>query len=309
MSRKREKRDRCPNCGQPLGPRDNFCAQCGQENHTHKLPIGHFAVELLAGLLNFDTKLLRTGRDLFVPPGLVVRNFNANQRARYVPPLRLYLFTSVVFFIVLAWMPQEQPSAQDETAKEGIIRISGEDPVDSVLLAMARSGDLDERRIDSLMSANGRDLSSWERKLLRSAIEQQDPEVRTRFSDQLRQNFSKALFLLLPVFALLLYLLNWSRRGYFTEHLVFALYFHAVVFMLLLLEQLIKATTMLLTGESSTLLDAVPLLLIPVYLPWAIRTAYQRSWGSSILLAVVITALYLTIVLLALAAAAVVTAW
>ena len=88
MARTRVKRPECPNCGRALEADANFCAHCGQENHTHKLPVRHFVVEWLSGMFNFDTKLLRTLRDLFWPPGLVIREFNANKRIRYVHPLR-----------------------------------------------------------------------------------------------------------------------------------------------------------------------------------------------------------------------------
>ena len=59
MARQRVKRTDCPNCGRSLLAADNYCPSCGQENHTHKLPVRHFIVELLSGLFNFDTKLRR----------------------------------------------------------------------------------------------------------------------------------------------------------------------------------------------------------------------------------------------------------
>lgn len=95
----RVKSDICPNCEAHLTQReDNFCGNCGQENHTYKLPLSYFVKELVETFTNFDTKTITTLRDLLFSPGLLTKNFNNNKRARYVPPVRLYLVTSAVFF-------------------------------------------------------------------------------------------------------------------------------------------------------------------------------------------------------------------
>jgi hypothetical protein len=36
----------------------NFYPYCGQENHTHKLPVKYFIMETLESLTHFDTKFL-----------------------------------------------------------------------------------------------------------------------------------------------------------------------------------------------------------------------------------------------------------
>lgn len=325
MARSREKRPECPNCGNALHADDNYCARCGQENHTHKLPLRHFLVELLSGLFNFDTKLARTLRDLFVPPGLVIRNFNGNQRARYVPPLRLYLFTSVLFFLALSWMPASQmdddatkpagqqliPPSGDSSAVEaakGLRFTAGSARMDSVLLAHARQGTLTDAVIDSMLIIEGAEPGPFMRRMVRTAVQQNlGGRHRAEFMERFTANTGKALFFTMPFFALLLYLFNWRNRGYFTEHLVFALYYHVVYFALLLMRLLLNGITEAL-GDIS-IIPAAPLILLAlIHLTWSIRTVYKNPWWQTILKTILIAFIYAVFVGLILALTAIVTA-
>jgi hypothetical protein len=307
MARKRQKRTECPNCGLVLRADDNYCARCGQENHTHKIPVRHFIVDLLGGLFNFDTKLLRTLRDLFWPPGLATRNYNENKRARYVPPLRFYLFSSLLFFIAAAWLPSGGESV-GEKDKNGIQYTAGSDSLDETLTRLAREGKLTDAVIDSAIAAGGEEPNFLTRRLIRTAMEQNaGGEAQRSFLEQMQSNFSTALFALLPLFALLMKMACFRQKRYFTEHLVFALHYHTVFFLLLLMGNLIDALGHLLFaaeahGQGIMIAAGVAIL------PWMMRTAYQRPWGRSIVKAFLVLISYLILLGLAVGATAIVTA-
>lgn len=91
----------CPNCGHPLTADDRFCPRCGQENHSLKIPIGHLLYETVEGIFHFDNKFFRTLWQSITRPGLIVHDFLEGRRARYVPPIRLYIFVSVIFFFLV----------------------------------------------------------------------------------------------------------------------------------------------------------------------------------------------------------------
>lgn len=314
MARKRAKQQECPNCGLPLAKEDNFCARCGQENHTHKLPVRHFLVELLSGLFNFDTKLFRTLRDLFWPPGMVIREFNANKRGRYVHPLRLYLFTSLVFFLLLGWStariaqgpsPTVAISGTHEKVDDGLVLNfgEGEELVDSTLQALAAMTPLTDAAIDSTLASNGIDTGFWPRVVVRMAMNlsvSANANRKAAYVNNILGAFSKLMFVLLPLFALLLYGLHIRSRMFFTEHLIFALYFHSVVFLLfavrLMAGQLFDGLTDL----------RVPMLVAVAYLFWAIRTVYHASWGVTLLRTIALVWLYALLLVVGTAAAAVI---
>ena len=63
--------------------------------------VAHFASEALESISHADSRLWRTLWYLLARPGFLTREFFAGRRVRYLPPFRLYLVISVVFFLVV----------------------------------------------------------------------------------------------------------------------------------------------------------------------------------------------------------------
>jgi hypothetical protein len=270
-------------------------------------------VELLSGLFNFDTKLLRTLRDLFWPPGLVIREFNANRRVRYVPPLRLYLFTSVLFFILLAWTTDRLEIGADdvvavneprngEANTQGLTLNFGGDTelTDSTLNALSMRPVITNASIDSALTSAGIGSGFWTRAAVRMGINARAGSNRkAAYVQNIFSMFSKLMFILLPLFALLLLVLHLGSGRYYSEHLVFALYFHTVLFLLigmrLLLGQFIDM------GSASILF----LLFAVFHLLWSIRVVYRSSWWRTILRTTLLVFLYFILLVLGFGTAAV----
>jgi hypothetical protein len=312
MARKRQRTERCGNCDTALPNGTNYCPSCGQENHTHKLPVRHFVVEWLAGMFNFDTKLLHTLRDLFWPPGKVIREFNANKRVRYVHPLRIYLFTSLLFFLYLAAStaklnedagpvvvvgnsePQEANGLQLQLDNGSTI-------ADSALVALSARSSLTNTVLDSTLQANGAPPTLLNRTFMRLALNLSGNSLRKEaFVQQLFTSFSKVLFVLVPLFAAFLMALFWRTARFYTEHLVFALYFHTALFLLLGCTLIINRWT-----DSTVAANLMP-LIIPLQLVLSVRTVHGRSWWSSTWRALLILLIYVLLVGLGIAAAAII---
>lgn len=99
----------CANCGTQLaGP---YCHHCGQAAHVHRSLL-HLLEELVHGILHFDTKSWRTLPLLFGRPGLLTRRYIDGQRARYVSPLALFLFSVFLMFFVFSMAAAPHPQAQ-----------------------------------------------------------------------------------------------------------------------------------------------------------------------------------------------------
>ena len=86
---------RCLNCGATLTTR--YCGDCGQSVLVHATltSIGH---DLLHGLFHFEGKIWRTIPDLLVRPGDLTRRYVAGERAKFVSPLALFLFSVFLMF-------------------------------------------------------------------------------------------------------------------------------------------------------------------------------------------------------------------
>ena len=94
--------DLCKNCDATLdGP---YCTACGQRNVDLERPFLELAREILKETFDVDGRAWRALKTLFAQPGRLTSEFLAGKRKTYTPPLRLYIFISVSFFIVMAWV-------------------------------------------------------------------------------------------------------------------------------------------------------------------------------------------------------------
>ncbi len=92
-------RDSCLNCGTALiGP---HCHQCGQAGHVHRT-LTAFWHDLAHSVLHFDGKLWRTLPLLAWRPGELTRRYVAGQRASFVSPMALFLFSVFLMFAVFS---------------------------------------------------------------------------------------------------------------------------------------------------------------------------------------------------------------
>jgi len=88
----------CLNCGTIVHGR--FCHVCGQENIVTKEKFWSLLKHFVYDILHFDGKFFHTIRDIFVKPGHVPKKYVQGRRAYYLHPIRMYLFTSAIFFIL-----------------------------------------------------------------------------------------------------------------------------------------------------------------------------------------------------------------
>lgn len=104
----------CANCGYAFPPDApaEFCPQCGQQNHEINISFGHLIEETLEGLFHFDGKVFQTIKLLLFRPGVLTRRFLAGHRVPYVPPVRLYVFLSFVFFLLLAALSKPEQGGE-----------------------------------------------------------------------------------------------------------------------------------------------------------------------------------------------------
>lgn len=91
---------KCRNCSQDLEADDNFCSNCGQSASGEE-DIQTFFRHFLSDYFTFDSKIFRSIRPLFARPGFLSLEYLRGRRVTYIPPLRLFIFTSIFFFLLL----------------------------------------------------------------------------------------------------------------------------------------------------------------------------------------------------------------
>jgi len=81
---------KCLNCGHPLDLSDVYCSYCGQINSTKKLSLGDFFKEFFSSIVNYDSRLRYTLKDLLFKPGTITKNYVGGQRLKYASPFRFF---------------------------------------------------------------------------------------------------------------------------------------------------------------------------------------------------------------------------
>ena len=96
-----EARGACLNCGAVVT--GAYCSTCGQAAHLHRslLSLGH---DILHGVFHFEGKFWRTLPELFFHPGRLTRRYIDGERAKFVSPMALFLFTVFVMFAAFSFM-------------------------------------------------------------------------------------------------------------------------------------------------------------------------------------------------------------
>ncbi|WP_165871346.1 DUF3667 domain-containing protein [Flaviaesturariibacter flavus] len=88
----------CLNCGTDVAGR--YCQNCGQENIVNKQSAWALITHFVYDIFHFDGKFFETLKYLFFRPGRVPLAYVSGKRQSYLDPIRMYLFTSAVFFLI-----------------------------------------------------------------------------------------------------------------------------------------------------------------------------------------------------------------
>lgn len=97
----------CANCSAMVS--GHYCAECGQKAHIHRslAAIGH---DIMHGVLHLDGKLWHTLPLLAFKPGELTRRYIAGERAKFVSPMAMFLFSVFAMFAVFQMVGISAPT-------------------------------------------------------------------------------------------------------------------------------------------------------------------------------------------------------
>jgi hypothetical protein len=263
---------RCLNCGGELhGP---FCAACGQRAVPPHPTVRELAGDAWHELTGYDGRIMATLRGL-ARPGFLTREYLEGRRAHYLPPLRVYLIVSVIYFVIAASVPESlSPGEEGSISGPGGMRIGITDTDrDAPMSAEERAK----------MLAELDDSPWWAAPMLRAVLE--DP---AGFRARMFELLPRVFFALLPVFAGVVTL--FYRQRHFPTALVFAVHLHACAFIIFGFSEALK-----FTGREH-LADRVGGILAIVFAVYALksfRAVYGGGWPITLLKATGIGFVYL----------------
>jgi hypothetical protein len=302
---------KCPNCGVAMiGP---YCAVCGQERDTHRRSVFGLVHDLIIDIVSFDSRILRTARAITFQPGELPKAFREGRTQSYMPAMRLYLFVSLIFFLVLsatglAIMQFEVVATPAKVVRDAkgnyflsetiagkaapMIPISKEKaeapgPHFSYSTNMhyfqrvgryhsKLSKDAEARLATSMLGGDDDSKKKTVDRIDQRIFGTMDNLAKdpAALNGPLTTWIPRALFLLLPLYALILAIFYFRKRKdfYFVDHLVFSLNIHTFGFLLLLLA---AGAAQILSG---TVVFWSTMLIGTVYTILAMRNFYGQTW-------------------------------
>jgi hypothetical protein len=246
----------CANCH--AGLTGEYCAACGQRHEPHVHSVRHFAGEAFESISHADSRLWRTLAYLLYRPGFLTREFFRGKRVSYLPPFRLYLVISVLFFLVIGTpengsavvdtgTPAERSAALEAAAEE----LEGHKIAESLRKrAEAEAAKAKEAKSFEAPKPPGLQRANAVTEFCKE-FDGPVPQGNERYAgikgmcakieedsgaELLRSvvhNIPRAMFVFLPLLALVMKLLYWRPKRYYVEHLLFLIHNHAFVFLVL----------------------------------------------------------------------------
>jgi hypothetical protein len=104
------KEKNCLNCQTEVIGR--YCHKCGQENLEPKETVWHLVQHFFNDITHFDGKFFDTVRYLIRKPGFLSLEYMRGRRMAYLNPIRMYVFTSAIFFIILFSLKKPEDMAK-----------------------------------------------------------------------------------------------------------------------------------------------------------------------------------------------------
>ncbi|HEX5353364.1 MAG TPA: DUF3667 domain-containing protein [Rhodanobacteraceae bacterium] len=294
----------CENCGAPLYGK--YCYACGQPTHGLVRHFGSVVSDIADSVFNIDERVFKTLAPLYLRPGKLTLDYFEGKRARYVTPFRMVFFLAIIAFFAAqisvrsgfshpvqfttspvagvssSTSPTSKPTEQDNSSfAHGNISIGR---------GVIWNRQTNPLQIGWLPGA----VNDWLNDLIGNA--QQQLSVLTSGTHAQRKDaahklllgmFSAApsvLFVLLPIFALLLKIFYVFKRRLYMEHLIVAMHSHAFLMLSVLVLIAVGALRHVLQAYGGwltvpfDLLEVAAWIWIFVYLWLMQKRVYRQGW-------------------------------
>jgi len=181
----------CSNCGTEFI--DTYCHKCGQKKIELKdRSVKAFVVHFTEEFFTFDSKFFRSVKYLFSKPGYLTHEYISGRFVRYVSPLKMYLFTSLIcFFVIIKIDPDTYTDLAENSDNDNTF-----------------AEIFNDVRVSKNLSEN---------------------QFRENFNNKVNDLYTPSIFFIMLAFSFILKLIYVNKHIFYAEHLVFTLHFFSIV--------------------------------------------------------------------------------
>lgn len=290
----------CLNCGATVT--DKFCPNCGQENLELHENFLHLALHSVAHYFHFESKFFNSFVPLFTKPGYLTQAYFAGKRASHLNPISMYIFISILFFFLFTAntsinkkgiLEENEVSQQEVAQTQNSIQKAVKNnklPKEAAAAIYTIQPALDTAQAkhnDAVIYTNPAGKAEGNSKLMgvetdiavantlqakfRKVLD--DDLSGELFKNKLFGHLPKVMFILLPLFALILKLVYWRSSKYYVEHLIYSIHVHSFLF---LFGSLLILLGWLLPSGVSEWLTLGGILVALWYIYRSLRNLYRR---------------------------------
>ncbi|HKD45958.1 MAG TPA: DUF3667 domain-containing protein [Candidatus Angelobacter sp.] len=172
-----------------------FCPACGERKASREdYSLRHFLSHTFEAFFHADSKIFRSFALLFTKPGLLATEYVRGRRKPYLHPLQVFFVANLAYFLL-------QPLTGWTGLRTNLF----------VHMHMMSYSHLASRLVEHRIAGKGVSLAEFARS----------------FDHTLDIQARSLVLLMVPIFALALWVLEWGKHRFFGEHLVFALHYYA----------------------------------------------------------------------------------
>lgn len=298
----------CLNCATPL--QGVYCHQCGQKNLPAKLSVIQLLVVFFGEFFNYDGLVFRSIRLLITRPAGLTLAYMEGKRTNYVNPVRFYLFTSALYFLLITYLvsppvltlpsgdstsgssSQQAEGPTSELWAKGILdgfeegqTVAGKD----VGIQSEFQTYIDYLAHQQTLPVQDR-ASEFELRFVQKYFEVKsiygdDTSFTSAFGNEVLKRLPQLLLLTLPLLALVSKFIFFRRRHYwYIDHLIFVLHLATSLFFLLFAQQGIDWMVRITDQSWLQVVGSALGLGWLGYVLLCFKRFFEKSWGKTLLL-------------------------
>ncbi len=262
MSKKYRVEKTCQNCGHIV--EEKFCSNCGQENIETRKSFHYLFTHFLEDLAHYDSAFWITFKKLFFKPYELTQTYLSGQRAKFVAPVKLFIFINFIFFLTVGWFSIEHKKEPVEVNDEKIIEndsISSEDLTFGFYFLEEKYRELQKTHTNN--------------------------EIQTLMLTKARSIFPKVIFIFLPFLAFTLWLFNNKKKYWYFDHGIFAFHFYSFLLLVIYVNSILGFIFFKFNEEVfSEFRTVISIFFVLFIFLKSFKKLYGKSWLKSILISI-----------------------
>jgi Protein of unknown function (DUF3667) len=247
----------CVGCGATVCGR--YCSSCGERTEAHDYSLKHFVEEVLESTVHVDGRVFASFRLMLTRPGELVNRFLTGKRKTQMGPVQMFVVCNVLYFLFLPLALQL--------------------PFTSTLR----------------MQTESRSWRAMATRMVQAKVADRHETIEdyaAHFDEMAHLQGHSLVMVMVPLFAIGVWVLHPRSRRYFAEHLVFS--FYAMGFLLLWMTSVTVPVSQIyrygvLTGwwpqngaRLEVVLDSLIAIGFIAHVASGSRRVYGNGWPSAL---------------------------